>query len=64
MPAAGVGLKLAGDAFAKMMKSSKNEEKTGVIEANAVLKAIDFVRKKNRGQYLKNIAEVFASELV
>ncbi len=40
---------MLNNSLNKMVKSLKNEKKTGVFEANAVLKAINLVRKKNKG---------------
>ena len=45
-----------------MVKSSKSDGRIDLSEANAVVKAIDLVRKKNKGQYLDNIAEICATE--
>ena len=46
----------------KMVKSSKADGRIDLSAANAVVKAIDLVRKKSKGQYLENIAEICATE--
>ena len=46
----------------KVAKSLKSECRIDLCEASAVVKAIDLVRKKNKGQYLDNVSEIFATE--
>ena len=41
-----------------MVKSSKSDGRIDLPEVNAVVKAIDLVRKKNKGQYLDNIHDM------
>ena len=44
------------------MKSLKLDGRIDLSEANAAVKAIDLVRKKHKGQYLDDIAEICATE--
>ena len=45
-----------------MTKTSKSAGRIDSPDASAVVKAIDLVRKKNKGQYLDNIAEICAAD--
>ena len=46
----------------KVAKSLKSECRIDLCEASAVVKAIDLVREKKKGQYLDNASETFATD--